>query len=166
MNNKINNQNLIRWKKGDYIRLGQAVANFNKKVKALQVDEKDYLPDLQNYKDLKEDIYSRKELNRVINSLKNFSKKGAEDLYTTEGGEELTKWEFKEINKARNRAIKSLTLEKIEIEQGRKSIGMGDERLASIEGTLNSFENLENKKGYEFKRLKTRILTLGETDNK
>lgn len=163
---KNSNEHLIRWKKGDYIKLGQAVSNFNKKIKALQVDEREYLPDLRDYKELKDEIYSRKELNRVINSLKSFSKKGAEDIYTTEAGEELTKWEFREITKARNRAIKSLTLEKEEILAGRKSIGMGDERLASIEGTISSFENLKTKKGYEFKRVKERVLSLGETDKK
>ena len=39
---------LIRWKKGDYIKLGQAVSRFNKIINDLEVDEKEFLPDLQN----------------------------------------------------------------------------------------------------------------------
>ena len=40
---------LIRWKKGDYIKLGQAVSRFNKIVSELEVDERDYIPDLAYY---------------------------------------------------------------------------------------------------------------------
>ena len=43
---------------------------------------------------------SQHELNRVINSLKRFSKEGAEDLYVTKAGEQITKWERKELRKA------------------------------------------------------------------
>ena len=50
---------LIRWKKGDYIKLGQAVSRFNKRIKELEVDEISYLPDMKDYKDLKENILSR-----------------------------------------------------------------------------------------------------------
>lgn len=157
--------NLIRWKKGDYIRLGQAVASFNRKIKELQVDELEYLPELQNYEDLKKDILSRKELNRVINSLKAFNTEGAETLVKTKAGEELTFWEFKEVKKARTRAIKRLTQEKLEVEQGAKYVGMGDERIEQINSTIESLQDLENRKGYEFKRVMKRALKLGETDN-
>ena len=63
-------QHLIRWRKGDYIRLGQAVSQFNKKIVELEKDElkTEYLPDLRDYKDLKEHITTRNELNRVINN--------------------------------------------------------------------------------------------------
>ena len=61
---------LIRWKKGDYIKLGQAVSRFNKIVSELEVDERDYLPDLKDYDVLKKHITSRKELNRVLKALK------------------------------------------------------------------------------------------------
>ena len=47
---------LIRWKKGDYIKLGQAVSRFNKIVSELEVDEREYLPDLKDYDTLKSHI--------------------------------------------------------------------------------------------------------------
>lgn len=68
-------QSKIRWQQKDYLSLGRAVANFNKKINELQKQEKKlYLPELKSYKDIKENIQTRQELNRVINSLKRFSK--------------------------------------------------------------------------------------------
>ena len=94
-------QSKIRWQQKDYLSLGRAVANFNKKINKLQSEEKKlYLPELKNYKDIKENIQTRSELNRVINSLKRFSKEGAEDLYVTKAGEKITKWERQELRKA------------------------------------------------------------------
>ena len=93
-------QSKIKWQQKDYLSLGRAVANFNKKINKLQSEEKKlYLPELKNYKDIKENIQTRSELNRVINSLKRFSKEGAEDLYVTKAGEQITKWERKELRK-------------------------------------------------------------------
>ena len=93
-------QSKIRWKQKDYLSLGMAVANFNKKINKLQSEEKKlYLPELKNYKEIKQNIQTRQELNRVINSLKRFSKEGAEDLYVTKAGEQITKWERKELRK-------------------------------------------------------------------
>lgn len=94
-------QSKIKWQQKDYLSLGKAVANFNKKINELQSEEKKlYLPELKNYKDIKENIQTRQELNRVIKSLKRFSKEGAEELYTTKAGEQLTKWEIGELRKA------------------------------------------------------------------
>ena len=93
-------QSKIRWQQKYYLSLGRAVANFNKKINELNKEEKKlYLPELKNYKDIKENIQTRQELNRVINSLKRFSKEGAEDLYVTKAGEQITKWERKELRK-------------------------------------------------------------------
>lgn len=64
----------IRWKQGDYIKLGKAVAEFNRKISKIQTEEnKMYLPALEKYEWQKENIKTRREFNRVINSLKRFS---------------------------------------------------------------------------------------------
>ena len=43
----------INWRKGDYISLGKAVSQFNRKINELQKEEKrNYLPELINYKDI------------------------------------------------------------------------------------------------------------------
>ena len=83
---------LIRWRRGDYIRLSKAVSRFNKIINELNVDEREYLPDLRDYQDLKEHIKSRKELSRVINSLKraNIENLQAKKVYSS--GVEVSSW--------------------------------------------------------------------------
>lgn len=91
-------QNKIKWQQKDYVTLGKAVANFNKKINELNKEEKKlYLPDTINYKEVKENIVTRNELNRIIKSLKRFSKEGSEDIYTTKAGEQMTNWERQEL---------------------------------------------------------------------
>ena len=157
---------LIRWKKGDYIKLGQAVSRFNKIVRELEVDERDYLPDLKDYKELKEHITSRKELNRVINSLKRVSSENLLERKVFDSGEEISKWEFSEVNKAKKRALKNLQLEKENILSSRPSIGMGEERLSEIRAIEKSFENLKTSTGSDLKKLVRRIQSVGRTDYK
>lgn len=73
-------QSQIKWKKGDYIRLGQAVGQFNKtktQVAKLDKDLQKFLPDSQDYKMLKSQIKTRDELNRVIKSLRSFNTENA-----------------------------------------------------------------------------------------
>ena len=41
---------------------------------------------------------------------------------------------------------------------------MGSERARAIEGTLKSFKKLDTEKGFEFRRVKRRIMTLGRSD--
>lgn len=160
-------QSLIRWSKKDYSKLRYAVNSFNKKVKELEnlVEDDSYLPKEKTYKELKSHIVSRKELNRVIKSLRDFNKDSAE-LVTTPAGENISRWEYKELKKARRRALNNLAKEEGQIVLGRQSIGMGDERLREIEATRKSFGNLESKKGSEFTRLASRIESVGRTDYK
>lgn len=163
MNNK--NPSLIRWTRSDTAKLSSAVRQFNKKVKELdKLSEENYFPDVKSYQELKTRIVSRKELNRVIRSLKRFNQERQQQKVVTEGGQELTRWEQREINLSERRAIRNLTLEKFKIETGRKSIGMGDKRIREIDSTIESFEKLRTKKGYEFERVKNRVLIEGTSD--
>lgn len=157
---------LIRWKKGDYIKLGQAVSRFNKIINQLDDDERKYLPDLKEYKDIKEHISSRKELNRVINSLKRANIENLTATKSFDSGEEISKWEFSEINKAKRRALKNLEVERAGILQSRQSIGMGDERLSEIRAIEDSFNRLNEKTGSDLQRLKQRIFAIGKSDYK
>lgn len=76
----------LNGKGGDYISLGKAVSNFNKKIREIRNEEnKLYLPEEQNYKDIRNEIVTRSQLKNIINSLRRFSKEGAEELYTTKG---------------------------------------------------------------------------------
>lgn len=155
---------LIRWKKGDYIKLGQAVSRFNKIINELDVDEKDYLPDLKDYKEIKNQINSRKELNRIIKSLKRANIENLQEVHAFDSGEEVSKWEFSEIKKAKRRALNTLEKERESILTSRASIGMGDERLSEIKAIESSFEKLNERTGSDFKRLKQRIFSIGRSD--
>lgn len=157
---------LIRWKKGDYIKLGQAVSRFNKIINELDDDERKYLPELKDYKDIKEHISSRKELNRVINSLRRANVENLVATKSFDSGEEVSKWEFSEIKKAKRRALKNLEVERAGILQGRQSIGMGDERLSEIKAIEDSFNRLNEKTGSDLARLKQRIFAIGRSDYK
>lgn len=159
------NQSLIRWRREDSIELQRAINSFNRNIRKLRKEEGklDYLPDTITYNEIKDSIISRKEFNRVIKSLRDFSKKGASDLYETVSGEVMTKWEYTELRKARRRAIKSLTIEKQNINLNLKGY-MGEKRIREIESTIENLNNLENKKGYDFERAKERTLSLGNID--
>lgn len=157
---------LIRWKRGDYIRLGRAISEFNKTINEIEVDERDVLPNLQNYKEIKSNINSRKELNRVINSLKRANVHNLTSTRTYAGGEEVTLWEYNEINKATRRAMRNLEGERASILSSRESIGMGDERLSEIKAIEKSIDSLDVKHGSAFERIKQRIFSLGKSDYK
>lgn len=157
---------LIRWKKGDYVRLGRAISKFNKTINEIEVDDRGVLPDLMNYKELKENINSRKELNRIIKSLNRANTDSLSQIEKYSSGEEITKWEYNEVNKAMRRALRNLESERAGILGGRQSIGMGDERLSEIKAIESSIETLGEKTGRDFERIKNRILSLGRSDYK
>lgn len=159
----------IRWKKGDYISLGRAVSQFNKKINELNKEEKKlYLPELENYQELKEEITTRKELNRVINSLRRFQKEGAEDLYITESGERLSKWERRELGIqsriAQTRLRRELKELNEPLENGYSRAQMGSTRVKEIEAQIKNLKQIENKQGYAFNKLKSRLKNVGTSD--
>lgn len=159
----------INWKRGDYIKLGRAVSDFNKKVRRLQAEEnKLYLPDEIDYKRAKEEVTTRRELNRLINSLRRFQKEGAEELYITEAGEEMSRWERKELGIqsriAQQRLRHELKALNEPLESGFSRAQMGSQRVKEIEAQLKNLKQIESKVGYEFKMLKERIKKTGVSD--
>lgn len=106
----------IKWKKGDAIKLGKAISEFNKKINRLQSEENAlYLPEKLSFAEEKENITTRKELERRIASLKRFQKSGAETLYRTRAGEEITRWERSELEKQKRIAERRIQKELAEI---------------------------------------------------
>lgn len=162
-------QSKIRWKQGDYIKLGRAVADFNKKVNKLQAEEnKLYLPSLIEYKEAKENITTRGELNRLVNSLRRFNREGAEELYITQAGEQMTNWERKELGIqsriAQTRLRQELKALNEPTASGFSRAQMGSQRVKEINAQLKNLKLIESKVGYEFKNLVTRLHNLGRSD--
>lgn len=162
-------QSKIRWKRGDYIKLGRAVSDFNKKINSLQREEnKLYLPESLNYKDVKQNITTRQELNRMINSLRRFQQDDASELYETDAGEQITKWERRELGiqvgiakRRLNKELKSLNEPSF---GGFSRVQMGSLRAREIEAQIKHLDKIEMTKGYEFRRLKRSINLQGSSD--
>ena len=158
--------NLIRWKRGDYIRLSKAVNKYNKQVNELQAKGIDYVPEVKNYQSLKNDIYTRKELNRIVNSLKKFSIETSKKVELP-SGQNITEWEFKEIKLARNRARRYLE-GRLEIQQRENpyaKFGLDTKEIEQTKKTMESLNKLDKAQGkFEMNRLIQRIKNLGSYD--
>lgn len=91
----------IKWSDKDERELKRTIKNFNAKVKRLAEREPnfvDYRPKKLSYKELKEDITTRQDLNRKLKEIQRFSRRGAEDLRTTEQKILVTNWQYKELS--------------------------------------------------------------------
>ena len=159
----------INWKQGDFVRLGRAVTQFNKKINKLQAEEnKLYLPETISYTEAKENITTRRELNRLINSLRRFQREGAEDIYTTQSGETMTKWERRELGIqsriAQTRLQNELKTLNEPTESGFSRAQMGSMRVREINARIKNLKNIESAVGYEFKRLRDRLSRMGTSD--
>lgn len=136
---------LIRWKRSDYAKLGRAVANFNRQVTKQKKDNinPDFLPELKKYKNVKDAITTRREFNRIVNSLARINKSDALDLIYLKSGQEISKWEYQETKRQARLLERSLQKE---IEEYHVTKGvMGNERIAEIKMKLNQIQSFENQ---------------------
>ena len=79
---------MLRWQKGDYVRLGRAVAEFNREIsKNITEANKLYLPEKVNYNELRDRIQTREGLNAYIQGLKRIKLEGAFELEKIKSGE-------------------------------------------------------------------------------
>lgn len=153
----------IRWKRGDYITLGRAVSQFNKKINELKSEENAlYLPEEITYNDLKGEILTRKELNRKIKSLKSFLLEDATDIIELSSGEKVTKWEKQELSILARTASRRLQKELSSIDKIEKPYTTQEE--IQINAQLKNLKNWQNKSGFEFKKMKERLYSIGVSD--
>ena len=152
----------IRWSKQDSVELNKAVRNFNAKINRLSKNNPDIaklLPETTSVKKLKEDINTRQDLNREINMLKRFSRRGAEKIVTldvTEHNIRTTKWMKTEMNRRvaiinRRREKRLAEIENLEMTSGGKrlgytrgQLGMGSLERASLEPMKAFYRTMEN----------------------
>ncbi len=161
MNGKI--PSVIRWTRSDYLKLSYAVRQFNKTVSELEALDKNVLPEEFNYKELRDTIYSRRELNRVIKALKRINKASQQRIVKLESGKELTQWEFSELKKAQKRATLQITDKARAIVDSDTNV-MGDAEFKQLLRTKESIEDLFNRTGSDFKRTSARTLSYGKLD--
>lgn len=154
---------VIRWTRSDYQKLSYAVRQFNKKISELEGLDENVLPEEYKYTDLRDSIYSRRELNRIIKSLRRFSKASQQRIVKTQSGQELTQWEFSELKKAQKRATLNITDLARDIVDSDVNV-MGDVEFKKLSRTRESIEDLFNRTGTEFRRTKKRAKTWGKSD--
>lgn len=109
--------NNIRWKQKDYLTLGRAVANFNKKIRELQAEENalfSNLPPEINYSDIKKEILTRNKLNDILRSLRGFTRETAKSVYSPQAETYITQWESHE------NILKSKRAEKVLIKRAKE----------------------------------------------
>lgn len=158
-------ESVIRWRRRDYAKLGRAVANFNKKVLKADKSAAQFLPELKNYKNVKDSIQTRREFNRIVNSLSRINKADALDLVFTKSGEELTMWELNETRIQARIRLRQLNkeIEEYKTEATNNQL-MGSERIGEIKKEIEDIKNLETKKGYDLKKLMGSIQKKGTSD--
>lgn len=155
----------IRWKRGDYIKLGKAVADFNRRIKEVQTVENTlYLPMPEKYSTLRDNIATRKEFNRVINMLKSFSQEGAEEIIENNFGDKITKWQYNLAKKGIDKGIEELTEQLKSFQKTKKEKPYKSDEEREVEDRLNNLKKFNTVKGYNFRRLVRRGLRLNEVD--
>lgn len=147
----------IKWRRSDEQELRRVVRNFNAKLSRIMKKNPDiaeYLPPRVSYQDLRQNITSRQEFNRELNSLKRFAQRGSEKIVTAKNtGLKVTSWERKEvgiqvaiINRERTRKKKILEAE--------EATSRG-QRLKQTRAQMNSIRMNElNKKVFNFDKIK------------
>lgn len=161
MNGKI--PSVIRWTRSDYAKLSYAVRKFNEKISELEALDKDYLPEQYNYAELRNTIYSRRELNRIIKGLNRFTtRETQQQMIVLPSGEEISRWEYSELKKAMRRSEERITdLARGMVENYNV---MGDKEFKQLLRTKQSIQDLFNRSGYEFRRTAGRTEKWGKTD--
>lgn len=153
----------INWRDSDNKELARVVRNFNAKISRLAKKNpqmKNTLPEKISVREMKELIKTRQDLNREMNSLRRFSKKGAEEIIIVPGSQynlEITKWQKSEmtrrvgiINRRRSKRLEEM--ENIELTSRGKSLGytkgaLGMGRIERAALTpMNAFYRTMNRK--------------------
>lgn len=167
----------IRWSRGDYIKLGRAVAEFNRQISQNETEaNKQYLPKEINYRELRDSIQTREGLNSYIDSLKRIKLPGSFDLEKLEGGEIITTYQKRELERGKAQAIKSISSDIAKLEAETKSnlqidvdiklpqaFKSNEQKI--LEAKIRDYKKLYSLKGFEFKR-RARELGISQTELK
>lgn len=172
-------QHKIRWSKQDNYELTKAVRNFNAKVTRLSKKSPEIaniLPEKVSVKDVKALIDTRQDLNREINMLKRFSRRGAEAIVpidSTEHNLKITRWMKTEMNRRiglinRRRKKRLMEIEATEMTSGGKKLGytrgqlgMGSALKVELEPMKAFYYTMEN---YDVKKRWLSILKQSKDD--
>lgn len=155
---------MIRWTKGDYIKLGKAVANFNRQVAQNENQiNKQYLPKLVDYKELRDRIQTREGLNAYIQSLKRINLPNSFTLEKLENGETITSYQKQELERGKSQAMNALQKQIRQVEaQTKLNYGIDADiklpqafksiKQKELEARLKDYKNLYKLDGKAFRK--------------
>ena len=159
--------NMVKWNKSNAMKLSWAVRKFNNTISKIETEEnKLYLPEKIDYKDIKSNIFSSQNLKQTINNLNKFSNEKEQKIVQFNESEFLTNWEAKNLRREKKRAERRLTTELI-VEQNENSgmrSGFATDRERELKATLKNIDKLDKLSKSEFKRLKNRLHNIGNKD--
>lgn len=84
---------MIRYDSAYNQEISRVVSNFNRKVRRLEKAERELVPSPVSVADIKEKFTSKRELNKYLNDLRRFSKRGSEEIVTVKG-QKYTKYQI------------------------------------------------------------------------
>lgn len=167
----------IRWSKSDYVRLGKAVADFNRQISAnTTAENKLYLPKEIDYKALRDDIKTRQGLEAYIQQLKRINIGDSFALEKLEGGEVITRYQRRELQRSLAQVIPKLEskIQQIQIETNIRLKNPADETLKETEKTkpqrelearLRDYKELFTLSGDLFKKRAAQLM-VNQTEKK
>lgn len=140
-------QSLIKWNEKDIQRLQKAVADFNQTVKDLEREQgklglPNEIKDLTSESDIKETIYTRNELNRRIENLREFDRKENQKI-TSFNGEVMTVWQKENLQKGKTQAIRKINKQIAKVSES--TYGMGSEKLKTLKERKNAIQRFDKK---------------------
>lgn len=142
----------------DYLRLDEAVEEFNRKVILMgKLENKAGLPELIDSDDLRQQIVKKAELNKYIENLERFSSKNAERV-TLDSGELITKWEKSTLLKEQNIALKNIE------KQLEKTNPYDKDNVERLQATIKNIKGFENLTKGNLKDTIERIHRVGRSD--
>lgn len=169
----------IKWTEQDTKEISRVVKNFNAKITRLSKKDPsiaNLLPNKVTTKQFKELINTRQDLKRELNSLKRFSKKGAEKIVVipdTEYNLKTTNWQKVEMNRRvgiinRRRKTRLEEMQNRELKSGGKSLGytlgqlgMGKAKEVALSPMTPFFRTMNNA---DLKKRWESIVTQSQSD--
>ncbi len=153
---------LMKWRKSDEVELKRAVRNFNNKLRRLKNKYPENLkiyPDIYRYSELKKEILTRSDYNRILSEIKLFSRRGIEKIFINKHKVKAIRWELeveysriKIINAERARELKKIN--KINITIGGRKVETASITVTKRELSPKKFDFENMYSRYEFEMFK------------
>lgn len=169
----------IRWRDSDVQELQRIINNYNNKLYRLKKNHPEmieFLPPRVTKTETIAAIETRADLNRVMNSLQRFSKRGAETPVTSSRGAKATQWEVDEFknkqrieNARRTRERKAIEAKEVKIAgkgQGRTRAEMGSIKENELKPSKKNFNNMSQKEWELASKNMDRLLNYTEREKK